>query len=54
MQRMVIQRILIGLVTLWVVSHEAFERTHFGYIHKWLRERGLIRYDYMDEASGGH
>lgn len=31
--------------------HEAFERTHFGYIHKWLRERGLIRYAYMDEDA---
>ena len=33
--------------------HEAFERTHFGYIHKWLRERGLIRYAYMDEVVAG-
>lgn len=29
--------------------HEAFERTHHGYIHKWLRERGLLHYDYMDD-----
>ena len=34
--------------------HEAFERTHFGYIHKWLRERGLIRYAYMDEVESDH
>ncbi len=31
--------------------HAAFERTHFGYMHKWLRERGLIRYPYMDDAA---
>ena len=29
--------------------HEAFEANHIGYIHKWLRERRLIHYDYMDE-----
>ena len=29
--------------------HEAFESNHIGYIHKWLRERGLVHYDYMDE-----
>lgn len=28
--------------------HEAFESNHIGYIHKWLRTRRLIRYDYMD------
>lgn len=33
--------------------HEAFERSHHGYLHKWLRERGLIHYDYMDEPAGG-
>jgi glycerol-3-phosphate acyltransferase PlsY len=27
--------------------HEAFESNHIGYIHKWLRQRGLVRYDYM-------
>ncbi len=27
--------------------HDAIEQTHIGYIHKWLRERGLIHYDYM-------
>jgi glycerol-3-phosphate acyltransferase PlsY len=29
--------------------HEAFEQSYPGYIHKWLRERGLVHYDYMDE-----
>jgi glycerol-3-phosphate acyltransferase PlsY len=29
--------------------HEAFEANHIGYIHKWLRERRLIHYDYMDD-----
>ena len=29
--------------------HEAFEANHIGYIHKWLRERRLVHYDYMDE-----
>ncbi|MEX1297256.1 MAG: glycerol-3-phosphate acyltransferase [Candidatus Limnocylindrales bacterium] len=32
--------------------HEAFESNHIGYIHKWLRERGLIHYAYMDEEPG--
>lgn len=32
--------------------HEAFESNHIGYIHKWLRQRGLIRYGYMDRPSG--
>lgn len=32
--------------------HEAFEGNHVGYIHKWLRERGLVRYAYMDEEAG--
>ena len=27
--------------------HEAFESNHIGYIHKWLRQHGLVRYDYM-------
>lgn len=27
--------------------HEALERTHMGYVHGWLRRRGLVRYDYM-------
>lgn len=31
--------------------HEAFESNHVGYIHKWLRERGLVHYDYMDEEA---
>ena len=31
--------------------HEAFEENHIGYIHKWLRERRLIHYDYMDEDA---
>ncbi len=30
--------------------HEAFEANHIGYIHKWLRERRLIHYAYMDDA----
>jgi glycerol-3-phosphate acyltransferase PlsY len=40
--------------------HEAFEQGHNGYIHKWLRERGLVHYDYMDEepdaagSAAGH
>jgi glycerol-3-phosphate acyltransferase PlsY len=29
--------------------HEAFESNHIGYIHKWLRERRLIHYAYMDQ-----
>ncbi len=29
--------------------HEAFESNHIGYVHKWLRKRGLVHYDYMDE-----
>jgi len=32
--------------------HEAFESNHIGAIHKWLRERGLVHYDYMDEEPG--
>lgn len=31
--------------------HDAFESNHIGYIHKWLRERRLIHYAYMDEAD---
>ena len=31
--------------------HEAFEANHIGYIHKWLRERGLVHYAYMDEDA---
>ena len=31
--------------------HEAFESNHIGSIHKWLRERRLIHYDYMDEPD---
>lgn len=31
--------------------HEAFESNHIGYIHKWLRRRRLVHYDYMAEAS---
>lgn len=31
--------------------HEAFESNHIGYIHKWLRERRLIHYAYMDEET---
>lgn len=31
--------------------HEAFESNHIGYIHKWLRQWGLIRYDYMDRPA---
>ena len=27
--------------------HEAIEQTHIGYIHKYLRKWGLIKYDYM-------
>lgn len=33
--------------------HEAFESNHVGYIHKWLRERGLVHYAYMDEEEAG-
>ena len=29
--------------------HVAFEANHIGYIHKWLRQRRLIRYAYMDD-----
>ena len=31
--------------------HEVFESNHVGYIHKWLRERRLIHYAYMDEEE---
>ncbi len=31
--------------------HEAFEANHIGYIHKWLRQRRLIHYDYMDDET---
>ncbi len=31
--------------------HEAFEANHIGYIHKWLRQRRLVRYAYMDEEA---
>jgi glycerol-3-phosphate acyltransferase PlsY len=33
--------------------HEAFESNHIGSIHKWLRERRLIHYAYMDEPGYG-
>jgi glycerol-3-phosphate acyltransferase PlsY len=29
--------------------HEAFEANHIGTVHKWLRERRLVHYAYMDE-----
>ncbi len=31
--------------------HDMIEQSHHGQIHKWLRNRGLIRYDYMAEES---
>ena len=31
--------------------HDMLERSHHGYIHKWLRERRLITYDYMQETN---
>ncbi len=31
--------------------HEAFEANHIGSIHKWLRQRRLVHYDYMDEEE---
>ncbi|MGA7689866.1 MAG: glycerol-3-phosphate acyltransferase [Jiangellales bacterium] len=27
--------------------HDAVEQTHLGYVHAWLRRRGLVTYDYM-------
>jgi glycerol-3-phosphate acyltransferase PlsY len=31
--------------------HEAFESNHIGYVHKWLRERRLVHYAYMDDEA---
>ena len=28
--------------------HDAIEQTHIGYVHRYLRRRGWIRYPYMD------
>lgn len=32
--------------------HEMIERSHHGYVHRWLRQHGLIHYDYMREHQG--
>lgn len=32
--------------------HEAIEQTHLGYVHGWLRRRGLVRYDYGSAPCG--
>jgi len=32
-------------------GHQMIERSHHGYIRKWLRERGLIHNDYLREGS---
>lgn len=30
--------------------HEAIEKTHIGYIHKYVRKWGLLKYDYMNDG----
>lgn len=31
--------------------HEMLERSHHGKVHQWLRERGLIHYEYMQQGE---
>ena len=31
--------------------HEAIEQSHIGYIHKYVRKWGWLKYDYMRDSS---